>query len=79
MDLNNNNIKPLTLAPKIRAKFKKTISIVGFLNHLQGDLKLKAQEAGFDMVVPRSAFSQNLPNMIRRYGSDDEENDQQPM
>jgi hypothetical protein len=52
---------------------------VGFLNHLQGDLKLKAQEAGFDMVVPRSAFSQNLPNMIRRYGSDDEENDQQPM
>jgi CheY-like chemotaxis protein len=79
MDLNNNNIKPLTLAPKIRAKFKKSISIVGFLNHLQGDLKLKAQEAGFDMVVPRSAFSQNLPNMIRRYGSDDETNDQQPM
>lgn len=79
MDLNNNNIKPLTLAPKIRAKFKKSISIVGFLNHLQGDLKLKAQEAGFDMVVPRSAFSQNLPNMIRRYGSDDEENDQQPV
>jgi CheY-like chemotaxis protein len=79
MDLNNNNIKPLTLAPKIRAKFKKSISIVGFLNHLQGDLKVKAQEAGFDMVVPRSAFSQNLPNMIRRYGSDDETNDQQPM
>lgn len=79
MDLNNANIKPLTLAPKIRAQFKKSISIVGFLNHLQGDLKLKAQEAGFDMVVPRSAFSQNLPNMIRRYGSDVEENDQQPV
>jgi CheY-like chemotaxis protein len=79
MDLNNNNIKPLTLAPKIRSKFKKSISIVGFLNHLQGDLKVKALEAGFDMVVPRSAFSQNLPNMIRRYGSDTEENDQQPM
>jgi CheY-like chemotaxis protein len=79
MDLNNNNIKPLTLAPKIRTKFKKSISIVGFLNHLQGDLKVKALEAGFDMVVPRSAFSQNLPNMLRRYGSDGEENDQQPV
>jgi len=79
MDLNNNNIKPLTLAPKIRAKFKKSIGIVGFLNHLQGDLKVKALEAGFDMVVPRSAFSQNLPNMLRRYGSDEEENDQQPV
>lgn len=79
MDLNNNNIKPLTLAPKIRATFKKSIDIIGFLNHLQGDLKVKAQEAGFNMVVPRSAFSQNLPNMMRRYGSDDEENDQQPV
>ena len=79
IDLNNNNIKPLTVATKVRGEFKKTISIVGFLNHLQGDLKVKALEAGFDMVVPRSAFSQNLPNMMRRYGSDEEENDQQPV
>lgn len=78
VDLNNQNVKPLTLAPKIRAKFKKSISIFGFLNHLQGDLKVKALEAGYDMVVPRSAFSQNLPNMLRRYGSDDDENDRQP-
>jgi hypothetical protein len=69
-DLNNANAKPLTLIPKLKSKLKKQTSIVGFLSHIQGDLKLKAQEAGCDMVVPRSAFSQNLPNLLRRHASD---------
>ena len=72
-DLNNLNAKPLTLIPKIKTKLKKATSIVGFLNHLQGDLKLKAIEAGCDTVMPRSAFSQTLPNLLRRYGLDEEE------
>ena len=72
-DLNNLNAKPLTLIPKFKAKFKKATSIVGFLNHLQGDLKLKAVEAGCDTVMPRSAFSQSLPNLLRRYGMEEEE------
>jgi len=72
-DLNNANAKPLTLIPKIKTKLKKATSIVGFLNHLQGDLKAKAVEAGCDTVMPRSAFSQTLPNLLRRYGMDEEE------
>ena len=72
-DLNNLNAKPMTLIPKFKAKFKKATSIVGFLNHLQGDLKLKAIEAGCDTVMPRSAFSQSLPNLLRRYGLEEEE------
>jgi hypothetical protein len=79
-DLNNLNAKPMTLIPKLKTKFKKATSIVGFLNHLQGDLKMKAIEAGCDTVMPRSAFSQSLPNLLRRYGMDEEEdNYQQPM
>ena len=79
-DLNNANAKPLTLIPKLKTKFKKTVSMVGFLSHLQGDLKAKAVEAGCDTVMPRSAFSQGLPNMLRRYGIDDEDDDgQQPV
>jgi hypothetical protein len=77
-DLNNANAKPLTLIPKLRAKFKKSTSIIGFLSHLQGDLKVKAVEAGCDMVMPRSAFSQNLPNLMRRHGLKDEEEEFQP-
>jgi hypothetical protein len=72
-DLNNVNAKPMTLIPKFKAKLKKATSIVGFLNHLQGDLKLKAIEAGCDTVMPRSAFSQSLPNLLRRYGLEEEE------
>jgi hypothetical protein len=72
-DLNNLNAKPMTLIPKLKAKLKKATSIVGFLNHLQGDLKMKAMEAGCDAVMPRSAFSQSLPNMLRRYGLEEEE------
>jgi hypothetical protein len=79
-DLNNVAAKPMTLIPKYKAKLKKATSIVGFLNHLQGDLKLKAVEAGCDTVMPRSAFSQTLPNLLRRYGIEDEEdNTPQPM
>jgi hypothetical protein len=79
-DLNNVNAKPLTLIPKFKTKFKKATSIVGFLSHLQGDLKLKAVEAGCDSVMPRSAFSQTLPNLLRRYGLEEEEDySQQPM
>jgi CheY-like chemotaxis protein len=77
-DLNNANAKPLTLIPKIRAKLKKGTSIIGFLSHLQGDLKMKAVEAGCDTVMPRSAFSQNLPNLLRRYGLEAEEEEFQP-
>jgi hypothetical protein len=71
-DLNNANAKPLTLIPKLKTKLKRGTSVIGFLSHLQGDLKVKALEAGCDMVMPRSAFSQNLPNLLRRHGLDEE-------
>jgi hypothetical protein len=79
-DLNNAAVKPLTVIPKLKAKLKKSVSIIGFLSHLQGDLKMKAAEAGCDTVMPRSAFSQSLPNLLRRYGMEEEEdNYPQPM
>ncbi len=77
-DLNNASAKPLTLIPKLKAKLKKGTSIIGFLSHLQGDLKSKAVEAGCDTVMPRSAFSQNLPNLMRRHGLKDEEEEYEP-
>ncbi len=76
VDLNNLNAKPLTLIPKIKTKLKRGTSIIGFLSQIQGDLKSKAIEAGCDTVMPRATFSQNLPNLLRRYGSEEEEQDQ---
>ena len=71
-DLNNVAAKPLTLIPRLKSKMKRGTSVIGFLSHLQGDLKAKAMEAGCDMVMPKSAFSQNLPNLLRRHGLDAE-------
>ena len=79
-DLNNAGAKPLTMIPKLKSKLKKGTNIIGFVSHVQGDLKMKAQEAGCDMVLPRSAFSQNLAQLLRRHGAPDEVPDhgQQP-
>jgi hypothetical protein len=76
-DLNNASAKPLSVIPKLKSKLKKATNIIGFLSHVQGELKLKAQEAGCDMVVPRSAFSQNLAQILRRHGAPEEPNEQQ--
>ena len=73
IDLNNANAKPLTLITKLKAKFKRSTSIIGFLSQVQADLKAKAVESGCDTVMARSAFSQNLPNLLRRYGLEEEE------
>jgi hypothetical protein len=72
-DLNSVSAKPLILIPKLKTKLKKGTSIIGFLSHVQGDLKQKAHEVGCDMVLPRSAFSQNLPQLLRRHGAPDGE------
>jgi len=72
-DLNNTSAKPLAIISKLKSKLKKHTNIIGFLSHVQGDLKVKAHEAGCDMVLPRSAFSQNLPQLLRRHGAPDEE------
>jgi CheY-like chemotaxis protein len=75
VDLNSNSIKPLPVITKMRSKYKKATSIVGFVSHVQGDLKVKAVEAGCDVVMPRSAFSQNLVSILRRHGADDDTDD----
>jgi len=73
VDLNNLNAKPLTVIPKLKSKLKKDTNILGFVSHVQGELKLKATEAGCDVVLPRSAFSQNLAQLLRRHAVQEEE------
>jgi PleD family two-component response regulator len=73
IDLNHHTVKPLTIIPKLKSKFKKETNIIGFLSHLQGELKMKAHDVGCDMVLPRSAFSQNLPQLLRRHATSEAE------
>ena len=73
VDLNNVAAKPLTVIPKLMSKLKKETNIIGFVSHVQGELKMKATEAGCDMVLPRSAFSQNLAQLLRRHAAHEDE------
>ena len=39
---------------------------LGFYPHVQPDLKKRAEDAGFDMVVPRSRIARELPELVER-------------
>lgn len=68
-DLNFDAVEPVNLISKIKADPEtKGVRMIGFLSHVQGELKQSAQEAGCDMVMARSAFSTNLFQIFRRYG-----------
>ena len=67
-DLNFEAVNPLSLIEKLKASADtKGISLIGYLSHVQGDLKHAAQEAGCDMVMARSAFSANLFQIFKRH------------
>jgi CheY-like chemotaxis protein len=70
VDLNYGGIDPLRLIATLKAENEtKTISLIGYLSHVQGELKQAAHEAGCDMVLARSAFSQNLPQILKRHAA----------
>jgi CheY-like chemotaxis protein len=70
LDLNCTNVDPLKLIEKLKADADlKGISVIGYVSHVQGELKQKAHEAGCDMVLARSAFSQNLQQILKRHAS----------
>ena len=68
IDLNCGCVDPVPLISKLKSSAEtKSISLIGFLSHIQGELKQKAQEAGANMVMARSAFSQNLQQIMKRH------------
>ncbi len=70
MDLNFQAVQPLKMIARLKSHPDlKQISVIGYLSHVQGELKQKAHETGCDMVLARSAFSQNLPQILKRHAS----------
>lgn len=70
IDLNCAGVKPLQSIGKLKSNPElKNISVVGYVSHVQGELKQKAHDLGFDMVLARSAFSQNLDNLMKRHAA----------
>lgn len=68
LDLNNNGIDTLSAVRKLKSDPRTSgIFLLGYLSHVQVDLKKDAQEAGCDQVVPRSQLSQSLPTMLQKF------------
>ena len=67
-DLNFEAVRPIESIRKLKGTDElKHISLLGYLSHVQTDLQRLAQEAGCDTVMPRSAFSMNLSQILMRH------------
>ena len=68
LDLNSTGTDALDLIGALKADEEtKGIDLLGYVSHVQVDVKQAAQDRGCDMVIARSAFSQNLPIILKRY------------
>ena len=64
-DLNFDAVRPVELIGELKGDSAlKHINLLGYLSHVQAELKMRAQQAGCDVVMPRSAFSMNLPQIL---------------
>ena len=68
LDLNLSRIDPVGLIQKIKSDpVLSEISLLAYVSHVQGELKQKAQQAGCDIVLAKSAFSTNLQQILKRH------------
>ena len=65
-DLNCLSVQPLSLIAALKAgDGTKGIRMLGYVSHVQEELKRKALDTGCDTVMARSAFSRSLPQILK--------------
>jgi PleD family two-component response regulator len=65
VDLNSERLDPLKTIEYFKAHpGLSAIPVIGFVSHVQTDLIRRAQAAGCDHVLPRSAFTQLLSEIV---------------
>lgn len=71
LDLNSRMLAAVDCVRALKADpATRQIPIVGFVSHVQSDLIAAARAAGCDLVLARSAFSQQLPDLLRKLASE---------
>ena len=64
----NGTLDALELIGTLKSEAEMSqIELVGYVSHVQTDVRKAALDKGCDLVVARSAFSQNLPSILNRY------------
>jgi DNA-binding NarL/FixJ family response regulator len=65
VDLNSDRVNPFEAIERLKSHAElKAVPVVAFVSHVQTDLIRRAQEAGCDYVLPRSAFTQMLNQIV---------------
>ena len=68
LDLNCASLDPLKLIEDLKShNALKGIHLIGYVSHVQAELIQKARAAGCDAVLARSAFSKDLPRIMKRH------------
>lgn len=66
VDLHAQKCDPFALAERLKSDAEtRVVPLVGFFSHVQTALMQQAQTAGFDRVMPRSAFTNQLPEILQ--------------
>lgn len=72
-DLHATGCDPFNLAELLKAdKDLHSVPLLGFFSHVQTELRRRAEQSGYDRVMPRSAFSKNLPEILGGTETEDE-------
>lgn len=71
LDLNHRSCSALEVLRELKADpATRDIPVVGFVSHLQADLVAAARAAGCDLVMARSAFTQQLPLLLKKLSAE---------
>jgi len=62
LDLSSTDYDPFSVARELRTKF--TVRLFGLFPHVKTDLKKRADEIGFEYVVPNSNFLSSLRRVL---------------
>ncbi|HSE83440.1 MAG TPA: response regulator [Thermodesulfobacteriota bacterium] len=69
-DLNCKACSPLEIIENLKSSpVLKDIPTLGYLSHVQTELKDQAAKAGCDLVLPRSKFTKDLREILNKYST----------
>jgi CheY-like chemotaxis protein len=65
LDLHSTRPDPFAVAARLKADEQlRGVPVVAFFSHVETDLQRRALDAGVEHVLPRSAFTRRLPEIL---------------
>jgi hypothetical protein len=64
LELSSNGTLLAAVRELRRVKATEAVPLIGFLSHVDRTLAVEAEAAGVTQVMPRSQFSENLPDLL---------------